>query len=188
MNILNPISIICPMAETKTETDYQQELLTKIRRWILAFIVLLVLSGITAFPVQRELHLLLRFQDVFPDFMRWWLVNINVAIDEVVAKYPYLLYGYDWLAYSHIVIALFFFGVYRNPIQNAWVLRVGMLACAGVFILAFVCGQLRGIPFFWTMTDCSFGFFGMFPLLIVQKHIRTLEKTQTISTVGNHQF
>ena len=188
MKISNAASIICPMEETKTETDYTQHLLSKIRKWTILFIVFLVLSGITAFPVQHELHFLVRFQDVFPEFIRWWLLNLNFAIDDVVAKYPYLLYGYDWLAYSHIIIALFFFGVYRNPVQNAWVLRVGVIACLGVFALAFSCGQIRGIPFFWTLTDCSFGFFGMFPLLIIQKHIRNLETIAKVRTIGNHQL
>jgi hypothetical protein len=98
-------------------------------------------------------------------------------VTDTYAKYPFLFYGYDWLAYSHIVIALFFTGVYRNPVRNEWVLRIGMLACAGVFVLAFVCGQIRGIPLFWTFIDCSFGFFGMIPLLIVQRLIRKLGAT-----------
>ena len=92
----------------------------------------------------------------------------------MAADYPFLLYGYDWLAYSHIVIALFFTGVYRNPVRNEWVLRTGMLACAGVFVVAFVCGHIRGIPLFWTFIDCSFGFFGMILLLILQRLIRRL--------------
>ena len=45
----------------------------------------------------------------------------------------------------------------------------------GIFILAAICGQIRGIPFFWTLIDCSFGIFGIIPLLIVQKQIRKLE-------------
>jgi hypothetical protein len=188
MNISSAISIICPVAEPNSETQTEKQLLTRIRRWILLFIVLLVISGVTAFPVQTELHVMMRFQNLFPGFMHVWLVNLTNIIDQVARNYPYLLYGYDWLAYSHIVIALFFFGVYKNPIQNAWVLRVGMAACLGVFVLAFICGPLRGIPFFWTMIDCSFGFFGMFPLLIVQKLIRKLEKQNPILTVDNHQI
>src|SRR5580698_1589451 len=124
MNISNAISILCPVAEPNSKTDVQKQLLTRIRRWILLFIVLLILSGLTAFPVQTELHAMMNMQNIFPDFMRVWLVNLTMRIDEIEKFYPYLLYGYDWLAYAHIVIALFFFGVYKNPIQNAWVLRV----------------------------------------------------------------
>jgi len=188
MNISNAISIIYPVAEPISETDNEKFLLTRIRRWILLFIVLLVISGLTAFPVQTELHAMMHLQNIFPDFIRSWLIDINIAIDEMVKNSPYLLYGYDWLAYSHLVIALFFFGVYKNPVQNAWVLRVGMVACIGVFALAFICGQIRGIPFFWTMIDCSFGFFGIMPLLIVQKLIRKMEKRSTVLTISNHQI
>lgn len=188
MNLSNAISIICLAPESISKTETERQLLTRIRRWILLFMVLLVISGITAFPVQTEMHSLMHFQNSFPDFIRIWLFNITVAIDEVVNRYPYLLYGYDWLAYSHIVIALFFFGVYKNPIQNAWVLRVGMTACVGVFFLAFICGQIRGIPFFWTMIDCSFGFFGFMPLLIVQRLIKKLKAENPILTVDHHQI
>ncbi len=152
----------------------EKKLLRTIRRRVVLFIVLLILSGITAFPVQTELHWLMQFQDSIPGFFRYWLFRVNAGVDEMATNYPFLLYGYDWLAYSHIVIALFFTGVYRNPARNEWVLRIGMLACAGVFVLAFVCGQVRGIPLFWTFIDCSFGFFGMVPLLIVQRLIRKL--------------
>lgn len=188
MAIPNLIAMICPSNEIKTETVYEQELLEKIRLWLIGFMVLLVLSGITAFPVQRELHLLIRpdifsLDDIFPGYFRFWLLNLNFAIDEVVLKYPYLLYGYDWLAYSHIVIALFFIGVYRNPIQNAWVLRIGMIACIGVFILATICGQIRGIPFFWTLIDCSFGFFGIIPLIVAERFINRLKKTNSSNTI-----
>jgi hypothetical protein len=188
MNITNAISIICPTVESSSKTNIEKQLLTRIRRWILLFIVLLVISGLTAFPVQSELHRLMHFQNLLPGFMHNWLITLNAAIDQTVKYSPYLLYGYDWLAYSHLVIALFFFGVYQNPVQNAWVLRVGMIACMGIFALAFICGQVRGIPFFWTTVDCSFGFFGMMPLLIVQKLIRKLEKQNPILTVNNHQI
>ena len=150
-------------------------LLRKIRRMVLLFMALLVLSGITAFPVQTELHWMMQHAGSLPDTLAQWLARITAAVDDTAGKYPYLIYGYDWLAYAHIIIALFFTGVYRDPIRNAWVLRIGMIACAGVFILAFSCAQIRGIPLFWTLVDCSFGFFGIIPLIIVQRWINQLE-------------
>ena len=176
MKIADTLSIICPVPIARAQQDEEKMILSRIRKWIAAFMVLLMLSGITAFPVQTELHFLLHHQNFIPDFFIPWLSIISEAIDTTAEKYPYLLYGYDWLAYSHIIIALFFIGVYRNPIQNAWVLRIGMVACLGIFILAAVCGQIRGIPFFWTLIDCSFGVFGIIPLLIVQKQIGKLEE------------
>jgi hypothetical protein len=175
MKTSDSLFIVCPIPLVRARQDEEKLLLSRIRKWIAAFMILLALSGITAFPVYTELHFLLRHQNFVPDFMLPWLQIITDGIDVMVAKYPYLLYGYDWLAYSHIIIALFFIGVYRNPIQNAWVLRIGMVACLGIFILAAICGQIRGIPFFWTLIDCSFGIFGIIPLLIVQKQIHKLE-------------
>lgn len=154
------------------------KLLRKIRFLIVGFIILLVLSGITAFPVQTELNFLVRHSNFFPDFMNPWLFTVASAVNETATKYPFLIYGYDWLAFAHIVIALFFVGVYRDPVRNAWVLRTGMIACGGVFVLAFSCMALRGIPLFWTLIDCSFGFFGIIPLLIAHRWIRQLEQIQ----------
>jgi hypothetical protein len=176
MKTSDSISIFCPVKSVRAGQEEDKIILSRIRRWISLFMILLVLSGITAFPVQTELHFLMHHQNFIPDFMLPWLYKISSGIDLMVEQFPYLLYGYDWLAYAHIVIALFFIGVYRNPVQNAWVLRIGMIACAGIFILATVCGQIRGIPFFWTVIDCSFGIFGMIPLLIVQKQISRLEE------------
>ncbi|CAN5858909.1 hypothetical protein BH11BAC7_BH11BAC7_28690 [soil metagenome] len=179
MKTSDTLSIICPVPAAQAHLSEDKMILLRIRKWIIAFMILLMLSGITAFPVQTELHFLLHHRNFIPDFFIPWLCIISNAIDVTAEEFPYLLYGYDWLAYSHIIIALFFIGVYRNPIQNAWVLRIGMIAGCGIFILAAVCGQMRGIPFFWTLIDCSFGIFGMIPLLIVQKQINKLEEFHT---------
>lgn len=34
-----------------------------------------------------------------------------------------MAYSTDWLASAHVIIALVFFGFYRNPIHNTWVLQ-----------------------------------------------------------------
>lgn len=153
-------------------------LLKRIRWMITTFMVLLVLSGITAFPVQSEMNFMIDHVNWFPEFTHDWLLKVADAINNTAADYPFLLYGYDWLAFAHIVIAMFFVGVYRDPIRNAWVLRVGMLACVGVFILAFASAGVRDIPIFWTLIDCTFGLFGIIPLFIVQRWINQLEKIE----------
>lgn len=154
------------------------QLLRKVRLAIAAFMVLLMLSGITAFPVQSELNFMVAHLECFPQFTHAWLVKVADAVNATAAHYPYLLYGYDWLAYAHIVIALFFTGVYRDPVRNAWVLRIGMLACAGIFVLAFAVAGIRGIPLFWSIVDCAFGFFGIIPLLVAHRWIGRLEQLQ----------
>jgi hypothetical protein len=50
-----------------------------------------------------------------------------------------------------------------------------MIACAGIVPQALICGPIRGIPFFWTLIDMSFGVFGVIPLYVVLRKIRRLE-------------
>jgi hypothetical protein len=52
-----------------------------------------------------------------------------------------------------------------NPARYQAVLHVGLTACAGVIVLALICGPIRSILFFWTLIDCSFGIVGAIPLL-----------------------
>ncbi|HSH39366.1 MAG TPA: hypothetical protein VK993_11325 [Chthoniobacterales bacterium] len=64
-------------------------------------------------------------------------------------------YGTDWLAFGHIVIAIFFAGPLIDPVRNLWVIRAGQIACVLVIPLALVCGDIRGIPLWWRAIDCS---------------------------------
>lgn len=90
---------------------------------------------------------------------------------------PWLSYGTDWLAFAHLVIALVFVGPLRDPVKNIWVIHFGMIACIGVFPLAFIAGSIRGIPFFWQWVDCSFGVIGFVPLYLCHKYIGMLERS-----------
>jgi hypothetical protein len=51
-----------------------------------------------------------------------------------------------------------------------------MIACAGVIPLALIAGAVRGIPWGWRMIDCSFGVFGVLPLLRCRWLIRQVER------------
>jgi hypothetical protein len=77
-----------------------------------------------------------------------------------------LLYGYDWLAFAHFILAILFIGPYRYPVKNIWVIQFGLIACVLIFPLAFIAGSFRGIPFGWQLIDCSFGVVGAIPLWI----------------------
>lgn len=136
------------------------------------FMVGLFLSGVTAFPLLRELEILSSLLGIAPDAqpaslagLQFWIATVRDGLRNTYAAYPWLAYGTDWLAFGHIVIALFFIGPFRDPIPNAWVLKVGLVACAGVLPLAFICGPIRGIPFYWQLIDSSFGILGAIPLL-----------------------
>lgn len=154
----------------------ERQLTKEIRTMITVFIVLLVLSGITAFPLEWELSILVDVTKDSPQFVREWLGGVYHAIKETNNKYPFMSYGTDWLAFAHIVIAVAFVGPLRDPVRNIWVVQFGMIACLMVLPLAFICGPVRHIPFYWQLIDCSFGVFGFIPLYICYKKILTLEQ------------
>jgi hypothetical protein len=155
-------------------------LLKGIRAWLVVFVVGLVLSGATAFPLVHELRWtedLLRSLSVpehLPALMDW-IERVRRGLDTADANYPFLLYGTDWLAFAHLVIAVAFYGPYRDPVRNIWVVEFAMIACAGIIPLALVCGPIRGIPFWWQVIDMSFGVFGVIPLYVVRRKIKRLE-------------
>jgi len=94
---------------------------------------------------------------------------------ELNQKHPFISYGYDWLAFGHLVIALFFVGALKDPIANRWVISYGMIACIGIFPVAFIGGYFRNIPIIWQLVDCSFGVFGGLLLYVIQQKIKRLE-------------
>jgi len=156
----------------------QDKLLRKIKWLVIFFIIALALSGITAFPVYSELKWL---QDTgwmnMDSFPGNWLNKVYEGVKNTYADYPFLFYGYDWLAFAHLVIAALFFGVYKNPIRNKFIVDWGIFCCIAIVPLAFICGTIRGIPFLHILIDCSFGIFGMLPLFLCRKYILQLEKT-----------
>ena len=153
-------------------------LLKKIRFTIVFFMIALALSGITAFPLETELRWLLQFSNLMPAKLAAFITKVHEALRDTNLKYPMLAYGYDWLAFAHLVIALFFIGPLRDPIKNIWVIEWGMLACIAIIPLAFIAGEVRGIPFYWKCIDCSFGIIGISPLYCVRKWIKQLSLLQ----------
>ncbi|MEU2872432.1 hypothetical protein ABZ769_24995 [Streptomyces olivoreticuli] len=154
----------------------------RIRIWLVVFIVGLVLSGLTAFPLVTEIRWLdeLLRSDGSPvpgqlPGLVEWVGRVREGLEATDAKYPFVLYGTDWLAFAHLVIAIAFYGPYRDPVRNIWVIEFGMIACAAIVPLALICGPIRGIPFNWQLIDMSFGLFGVIPLLIVRRMIKRLE-------------
>jgi hypothetical protein len=157
-----------------------KKLLTKIRFTIVFFMVALILSGITAFPLETELHWLLGFRNQMPAKLAAFFTSVYEALHDTNLRYPMLAYGYDWLAFAHIVIALFFIGPLKDPVKNIWVIEWGMLACIAIIPLAFIAGPVRGIPFYWKCIDCSFGIFGIIPLYLTRKWIKKLERMKNV--------
>ncbi|SFM88414.1 hypothetical protein SAMN05428949_1167 [Chitinophaga sp. YR627] len=148
----------------------------QIRTWIIFFIISLSLSGITAFAVETELSWVFSWWPEQDSSFYKWLYICYQAIKDMNDKYPYLAYGYDWLAFAHIVIAIAFIGPLKDPVKNIWVIEFGCIACVAVIPLALIAGYIRQIPVFWCVIDCSFGVIGIIPLLICHRKIRQLEK------------
>jgi hypothetical protein len=156
--------------------NQQNKTLRTIRIWMSLFIFLLVLSGITAFPLRTELSWVCSWWPEHSSAFYHWIEKCSVAISHTDNNYPYLAYGYDWLAFAHIVIAVFFLGVIKDPVRNKWIMEAGVIACILVVPLAFVAGSIRQIPIGWRLIDCSFGLFGLIPLVICIKNSNRLEK------------
>ena len=153
--------------------------LRRIRYLIVFFMIVLALSGITAFPVYSELQFIID-NSIFPEnsMIQQWLERVWTGVKEAHDRHPFLFYGYDWLAFAHIMIALLFIGPYKDPVRNKWVIDWGIVSCLAILPLAFIAGSIRGIPWFHILIDCSFGIVGIFPLLMVKRWIKQLETIQ----------
>jgi hypothetical protein len=163
-------------------------LLRSIRIWLSLFITGLILSGITAFPLEQETAWLADFVQrypVLPDDTTLWLTRVHTALHANNVNYPFLAYGTDWLAFAHVVLAIAFLGPLRDPVRNKWVLQFGVIACIAVIPLALIAGPIRGIPLPWRLIDCSFGVFGAIPLLICLHRVKHLESLQQIVLTFN---
>jgi hypothetical protein len=151
--------------------------------WIL--IVGLIISGVTALPLQPELDILARLvgaETQSPSSLSGlakWIVTVRDALHEVYAKFPFMGYGTDWLAFAHIVIAIAFVGAVRHPLRNCWLFTWGMIASVLVLPWALICGEVRGIPMGWRLIDCSFGVVAFVPCWLAARWCRELERRKT---------
>jgi hypothetical protein len=154
------------------------QLLRAIRLWLSFFILALVLSGLTAFPLEHETGWLASFlhaHPIVPSAIIFWITKVSDALRDTGLRYSFFAYGTDWLAFAHLVLAIVFLGPLRDPVRNKWVLQFGVIACICVVFLALIAGPIRGIPFFWRLIDCSFGVFGAIPLLVCLRLVNRLQ-------------
>ena len=154
-------------------------LLRKYRVLLAGFILGVVVAGATAFPLTWEIaHLARGLQNAplqVPGLIAW-VVKVSQGLSETDAKFPFLAYGTDWLAFAHLMIAVAYIGPWREPVRNRWVLEWGMICCAGVIPLALICGPIRGIPWGWTLVDCAFSVVGFPVLWTLRQWSKELEK------------
>jgi len=148
--------------------------LKEIKRWLYFFIAALVISGITAIPVKAEINFLYKWTENI-SFIQPWMLQLHEAINVTTDNYPFLFYGYDWLAFAHIILAILFIGPIKDPVRNKWVIEFGIIACLLIIPFALTAGYFRGIPFWWRLIDCLFGIIGLVPLTIVLRKIDQLK-------------
>src|SRR5688572_15779940 len=149
-------------------TPSPEQRLRIIRACLVIVILGLVVGGATAIPLETELRLVSRYVD------HPWITKVRDALVDTYAKYPFIGYGTDWLAFGHFVIAIAFLGPWRDPVKNKWVVEFGMIACVLIIPYALVMGEVRGIPWGWRLIDCSFGVVGIIPLWLCRRLIGRL--------------
>lgn len=146
----------------------------QIKGWLWFFMIALFCSGATAIPAATELSLVMKL--VSPNNQAGvFLSVIEEGVSKTQSQFPFLFYGYDWLAFAHFVLAVLFIGPLRDPVRNIWVIEFGMIACLLIIPFAMIAGYYRGIPIWWRLIDCSFGMIGIIPLFICYKKINALE-------------
>jgi hypothetical protein len=155
--------------------------LRSIRIWLALVILGLFFSGVTAFPLQHELDLLVRLSAHFnlarhAPALNAWFLRVDHALADTNARYPFLAYGTDWLAFAHVVLAILFIGPYLDPVRNRWVITFGLICSVGIFFLALIAGPIRGIPVYWRCIDCSFGL--ICGAILLRVHILTAQMEQ----------
>jgi len=172
---------MCVHRWASDDAAMEPDLLRKYRLSLAIFIGGLALSGLTAFPLMAELSLLSKWLGItdpsaYASYtgVHHWIAFVHFGLAQSYAEFPFIGYGTDWLAFGHLTIALFFIGPWRDPIGNAWVLRVGLIPCAAIIPLAMICGAIRDIPFHWRLIDCSFGVFGAMPLLYCLRLVKSI--------------
>jgi hypothetical protein len=159
-------------------------MLRRIRALLVFYAAALIASGLTAVPVEWELRTLVAvfWGDAAPGTTWWpamhtWIVQCRDTAADINVRYPYVFYGFDWLAFGVSVIGLLFLGALRDPVRNVWVVQFGLICCGLVLVFSSIVPHLRGLPWFWMFVDGSFGVLGAIPLGVILRDIRRLERS-----------
>ena len=161
--------------------------LRQVRFWLLIFIAGLIISGLTAIPIQWEIDQIKRvidttpwLHDIAPGLVDW-LIHVHTGLSAMYQTYSFIAVGTDWLAFAHIIISIAFIGPLRDPVRNVWVIQFGMIACVLVIPAALIFDALRGLPFLWGLIDCSFGVISIIPLLFAYRLVRPAVRSASLA-------
>ena len=154
-------------------------LLTRIRLCLGLLIFGLLVLGVGSFPLISEskalLDLLARsahFGAGTPLFE--WVLRVHLALAATAVTAPFLAYRTDALALAYLLFAVLFFGPYREPVRNQWVINFGLIACVAILLLTFIAGPIRGIPVFWRLVNAAFAVACALPLLLCSHYLSLL--------------
>jgi hypothetical protein len=146
------------------------------------FSIALIGSGLTAIFAREGLQLLYplfspgSILDRLWPSMAEWLISVYLSVEATYTSYPFLAYGYDWLAFGHFIISIPFLMAIRDPLRLEWVVEYGIAACIAVLPFAIVFGAIRGIPLFWRLVDALFGIGGLLFLAVLRNRIKLLSE------------
>ncbi len=161
--------------------------LKQVRLWLLLFMSGLIISGLTAIPIQWEIDQIKNIidntpwlHDIAPGLIDW-LIYVHAGLTATYQTYSFIVVGTDWLAFAHIAIAVAFIGPLRDPIRNVWVIEFGMIVCLLVIPAALIFGTVRNLPFLWQLLDCSFGVIGIIPLLFAYRLVRRSTRAMSLA-------
>lgn len=145
----------------------------------------LIISGVTAFPLLHELNFISKLlvgdstDPASHSGFVGWILLVREGLENTYQRYPFIAYGTDWLAFAHLMIAVFFVLPWRDPVRYAGVLWVGIYCSLMILPLTFICGPIRGIPFWWSVIDSAFGILCIPPLLFALRKTRRIDIGET---------
>ena len=150
------------LRKMKTIENNVLKIRRRIKNLLLFFVISLIFSGITAFPIEAQLDLAADWisHSGWDSFLTRWILLAYRGVHETNERFPFIAYGTDWLAFAHLMIAVVFIGPFKDPVRNIWVIEFGLIACLSVVPMALIAGEVRGIPTFWRLIDCMFGLIG----------------------------
>lgn len=160
----------------------EKALQNRIKAAIIITVAGLLLNGASAVPLRTELTILLSKPEVLPPFLREWWNYVSQGVFETSEQYNFMRYGFDWLAFAHLLIAIAFIGPYRDPVKNQWVIQWAMIASALSIVMAIGWEHVRGIPVWWSLIDAGIGACAFVVLWVCNSWIGKLQMLRSVKT------
>lgn len=138
----------------------------------------LVIAGATAFFIPWGVDLIVTHSPL-PKWINQtaWLNYVLNGVIQIDKSFDFIWYGTDWMAFAHLLFAILFYGLYKDPIRNKWLVSFGLIACVAIAPIAIGFGHLRGIPLIWQFLDMAFGVIAGAFLLRIKSLIQSIEKS-----------